>query len=234
MDELKSLLDNFKGEIYNLCYEILASSEDQVVAFEYVCKNFLKFPENGTIQIKEYFSKDEFDEYKSIYGETVKGLLNTNIKKCNLGVIAVEDFYKSLWEMYCTMFPTEKGKAFAFCYTIRSKSIPYQYVGKPLSMSNEQFKMLTEKNEASIDKIKYIYMSRYGQRTERASLLLNCINEIEDFESKVVVLAHALTILGQGGRKIVPDKRDLDLIVQEIDKKIRELEVEGSSREDHE
>lgn len=232
MDRIKSLLDDFKGEIYNLCYEILATSEDQAAVFEYVCKNFLKYPKNGTIQIKEYFSEDEFEEYESIYGDTVKGLLNTNIKKCNSGAIAVEDFYKSLWEMYCTMFPTEKGRAFAFCYTVRSKSIPYQYIGKPLSMSNEQFRTLTEKNEAYINKIKYINISRYGQRTERASLLLNCINEIEDFESKVVVLAHALSILGQRWQRIVPDEKDLELLMQGIDKKIKELEAEESSQED--
>ena len=215
-----------------MCYEILVTSTDQVSAFEFVCKNLIEYPENGTIQIKEYFSKKEFEEYRSIYGDTVKGLLNTNMKKCNFGVIAVKDFYKSLWESYCTIFPTDKGKAFAFYYTVSSKDIPYQYLGKPLSMSNEQFRMLTEKNKASIDKIKYIDRSRYGQRTERASLLLNCISEIEDFESKVVVLAHALSILGQRHMSIFSDQKDIDSFIHRIDKKIEELEAEESSRED--
>lgn len=232
MEELKKLLKNFNGEVYNLCYEILVASKDQVAAFEYVCKNLLEYPKNGTIQVKEYFSEVEFEEYETIYGDMVKGLLNTNIKKCNFGVIAVEEFYKSLWESYCTMFPTEKGKAYAFYYTVSSKSIPYQYLGKPLSMSNAQFQVLTEQNKASIDKIKYIDRSRYGQRTERASLLLNCINEIEDFESKVVVLAHALSILSQGRMSIFQDEKDIDSLIQQIDKKIEELEAEESSQED--
>ena len=232
MDELKRLLDNFIGEVYNLCYEIIVDSKDQVAAFEYVCKNLLEYPKNGTIHIKEYFSEDEFEEYESIYGDTIKGLLNTNIKKCNFGVISVEDFYKSLWESYCTMFPTEKGKAYAFYYTVSSKSIPYQYLGKPLSMSNDQFRALTEQNKASIDKLKYIDRSRYGQRTERASLLLNCINEIEDFESKIVVLAHALSIFGQRHMGIFPDEKDIDSLIHQIDKRIEELELEESLQED--
>ena len=36
MEELKNLLDNFNGEIYNLCYEILISTKNQVATFEYV------------------------------------------------------------------------------------------------------------------------------------------------------------------------------------------------------
>lgn len=231
MDEIKRLLDNFTGEIYNLCYEILITSENQVAAFEYVCKNLFEYPKNGTIQVKEYFSEEELEEYESIYGDTIKGLLNANIKKCDFGIVVAEDFYKSLWEIYCTVFPTEKGRAFAFYYTIRSKSIPYQYIGKPLSMSNEQFRTLTEQNKTSIDKIKYIKASRYGQRTERASLLLNCLNEIEDFDSKVVVLAHALSILEQNHRSFLADKKDIDTLIKQLDKKIEELGAGESSQE---
>lgn len=232
MEELKNLLDNFNGEIYNLCYEILISTKNQVATFEYVCKNLLEYPKNGTIQIKEYFSEVEFQEYKTIYTDTAKGLLNTNIKKCNLGIIAVEDFYKTLWDSYCTIFKSEKEKAFAFYYTVTNKAIPFQYLGKPLSMSNEQFRVLTEKNKNNINKIKYINQSRYTQRTERASLLLNCINEIEDFDSKVVVLSHAISILGPNPRDIFSDSKDIDALIERIDKKIEELEAEETRQEE--
>lgn len=228
MEKIKKLLEEFDGTIYNLCYEILISHENQVATFEYVCKNLFEFPKNKTAQIKEYFSESEIQEYESIYGDTVKGLINTNIKKCNFGTIAAEDFYKTLWESYCTMFQTEKEKAFAFYYTVSSKTIPYQYLGKPLSMGNDQFRTLAEKNKESIDKVKYIKRSCYGQKTERASLLLNCINAIEDYESKVVVLSHALSILGQSSMNLFSDAKDIDLLIQRIDKKIEELETEES------
>ncbi len=230
MDKLKNLLQNFNGEIYDLCYEILEISEDQATAFEYVCKNLIELPENRTIQIAEYFSKDELEEFESLYEDTVKGLLNANIKKCNYGVIEVKDFYRSLWEIYCTMFSTQKEKAYAFYCTVRSKSIPYQYMGKPIAMSNEQFQELTVQNKGIIDKIKTIGRSGYSQRTERASLLLNCINEVKDFESKVVVLAHALSILGP--RIGLPNEHQVvDLLMHQIDKKIEELEAEKSLQE---
>lgn len=230
MDEIKNLLENFSGEVYDLCYEILSISEDQATAFEYVCKNLIKYPENGTIQIAEYFSEDELEEFESLYDDTVKGLLNANIKKCNYGVIAVKDFYRSLWEIYSTMFSTLKEKAYAFYCTVSSKSIPYQYMGRPISMSNEQFQALTVQNKQIIDKIRTIGRSGYSQRTERASLLLNCINEVENFESKVVVLAHALSILGS--RIGLPNEQQVaDLLMHQIDKKIEELESEKPTQE---
>ncbi len=226
MDEIKYLIDNFKGEIYNLCFEIMKKSKDQAAAFEFVCENFLSLPKNGTVSIEEYFTEQEIEEYTSIYAEILESFLYTNIKKCNYGMIEIEDFYKSLWDMICALFLTEKERAFAFYFIICSNSIPYQYMGKPLLMSNDRFRQLSEQNQASIDRVKYISRSRCAQRTERASLLLNCLNEIEDYDSQVVVLAHAISILGKDNLSIRSDRRDLESLLHQIDERIEELEVE--------
>ncbi len=95
-------------------------------------------------------------------------------------------------------------------------TIPYQYLGKPISMSNERFKELVEKNKDSIDKVKYIAKSQYSQRTEDASLLLNCLDKIGDFESKTVVLAQAIEILS---RFRTLRALDIDEFIQRIDAK---------------
>lgn len=111
---------------------------------------------------------------------------------------------------------------------IIDSAIPYQYLGKALSMSNEQFQKLTEDNKPLIEKILYIKKNRHAQRTEEASLLLNCLDEIENREVKVVVLAHAITILGAS--RFPVGRREIDSIIREIDEKIKELE----SKEDDE
>lgn len=221
MEELKNLILNFKGETYDLCFEILKQYGESSEIFEYVCKNYLRRPKNGTIPIEQYFSKTEIDEYKSVYGDTVNGLLNSNVKKCNFGLIEPNNFYTSLWDAFCTNFATPKEKAFAFYYTIIDATIPYQYLGKPISMSNERFKEILDKNKASIDKIRYIAESGYTQRTEEASLLLNCIEELEDLESKVVVLAQGMSLLNKPS---IARHLDLDTLIKQIDKKIEELE----------
>mgnify|MGYP004631761855 CR=1 FL=1 len=213
MNKVERILHDFSGEIYNLCYELLDMTDTPADVFEYTCKNFKEKPKNGTIQIADYFSKEEIEEYESLFGETVDGLLDSTIKKCNFGIMKPEMFYKNLWESYQKNFETKKERAFAFYYTVADAAIPYCYLGKPLSMSNEKFKSLVQKNKDSIDKIEYINKTTYGQRTERASLALNIISEIPDYEDKVVVLAQAITILGTGKKeKIIPPDMVDDLI----------------------
>lgn len=225
MKNINDLLLDFTGKLYDLCLEILKQFGETSDVFEYVCKNYKAPPENGTIQIEEYFDEAEIEEYKSIYGGTVNGLLNSTIKKANLGVIPAEDFYRVLWESVCANFSTIKERAFSFYYILIDVAIPFQYLGKPLSMSNERFRTLCEENQDHIAKVKYILKSRYGQRTERASLLLNCLNSIEDMESKVVVLTQAITILSKPSL-FATEQTDLDLLIQRIDEKIAELEAQ--------
>jgi hypothetical protein len=183
----------------------------------------VKRPDAGTITLEEHFSKEQIEEFESVFGDVVDGLLSSNIKKCNLGLIEEKDFYCALWNSICTNFSGIDEKAFAFYYILIDKNIPYQYLGKPITMSNSRFKELTEKNRDSLDKIKYITISGYAQRTERASLLLNCLEQIEDYDSKVVVLAHALSRMG-GGSPV--GRMDIESLIKHIDKRIAELEEE--------
>lgn len=229
MEEIRKLLNNFSGEIYDLCFEILKSFGDDSKVFEYVCKNFTHPPENKTSVITKYFSKSEIDEFESIYGDTINALLNSTIKKCNLSLIPEEDFYSSLWRALSANFPGEKEKAFAFYYTLIDATIPYQFLGKPISMSNERFEEVIQKNEANIEKIKYIVKCGYTQRTERASLLLNCLDQIEDFESKTVVLAQAILLFN---RPSSASRLDMDTLMKQIEKRIEELEEQEAIEKD--
>lgn len=145
-------------------------------------------------------------------------MLDSAVKKCNFGLIKPEDFYKALWESYSKNFDTEKERVFAFYYTIIDKAIPYCYLGKPLSMSNERFKELIKRNETSIEKLKYIERSKYSQKTERASLVLNILDNIQEYEDRVVVLAHAIAILGtKKSEKPLPEELIKELM-KTIDK----------------
>lgn len=222
MEKIMELVNNFDGEIYDLCYELLNDGES-VAIFECVCKNFSMRTKERSIVIESHFSDTEIEEFESIYGDIVNGLLNMTVKKCNFGLIDPNDFYKSLWSSFCDNFSTQKELAFAFYYTLIDRIIPYQYLGKPISMSNAQFKEIIEKNKESIEKIKYIAKSQYSQRTEDASLLLNCLNEIDDFESKTVVLAQAILLLN---RAHTPRALDMDELIQRIDEKIEREELQ--------
>ena len=224
MEIIKNLIENFRGEIYDLCFEILKNASKQEEVFEYTCKNLLEKPQNGTVDIQKYFTQEERDSYESLYGSTVDALIKTSMKKCNLGIVSEDLFYFDLWQSFCKNFTTDKELAFAFYYTVIDKAIPYQYLGKTISMSNDRFRKLSEENMLFIEKIKYIKRNHLTQRTEDASLILNCLDEIEDREAKVVVLVHAISILGS--RTMPFSEENIDGLIQKIDQKIKELEAE--------
>ncbi len=194
MEEILKLIKQYDGEVYDLCYKLLKESEKQVEVFQYVCENLLEKPEIPTIKIEEYFNKDEIEEYKSMYGDMVDGIIESTIKRCDYGTIKPEDFYKYLWKSYSANLTSLKELAFAFYYTVIDRKIPYIYVGKPLSMETDKYKEILKNSEDYIKKIDYIFSLSYKQKTETASLILQCINDIGDYETKVVMLARVLDL----------------------------------------
>ena len=93
-------------------------------------------------------------------------------------------------------------------------------------MDNGKYKKLIERNDQYIKKLKYIAKIEFEQKTESASLVLRCLDEIEDYESKVVVLTSAFQLFSKHTSKRI----DLDELVRRIDRKIEELEQEGENK----
>lgn len=194
MEEILKLIKQYDGEVYNLCYKLLNENEQQAEVFQYVCENLLEKPETPAIRIDEYFSKDEIEEYKSMYGDMVDGFIESTIKRCDYGSIKPEDFYKTLWNSYSATMPSLKELAFAFYYTVIDRKIPYIFIGKPLSMEADRYKEILKNSEDYIKKIDYIFRLSYKQKTEIASLVLQCIDDIDDYDTKVVMLARVLDL----------------------------------------
>lgn len=222
MEEVLKLIKQYDGEIYNLCYKILKENKQHIEVFQYVCENLLEKPENPQIKIEEYFTKEELDEYESMYGDIVNGLIKSTIKRCDYGIIKPEDFYKNLWEGYTVNMLSLKELAFAFYYTIIDKKIPYIFIGKPLSMEQAKFREVIKENRDHLKKIEYIFNSSYQQKTEIASLILQCIDSVDDYESKVVVLARALDM--NATKRKMGGSISIESMIQAIDRKIEELE----------
>lgn len=222
MEDVLKLIKQYDGEIYDLCYKILKENEQHIEVFQYVCENLLEKPENPQIKIDRYFTKEELDEYESMYGDIVNALIGSTIKKCDYGIVKPEDFYKNLWEGYSANLSSLKELAFAFYYTIIDKKIPYIFIGKPLSMEQTKYKEVIKRNQDYLKKIEYIFNLPYKQKTETASLILQCIDNVDDYEGKVIVLARALDT--NITKRIARGSTNIESMIQAIDRKIKELE----------
>ena len=196
---VKQLITHFDGQLYNLCYKIVDESEDLQRDFQYIWKKKKKSPEEKTIKIDEYISEEEHELTLKIYNEKIEGILSEVINKVNYGIISPSNFYLELYNKLIENFKDKKQLAIAFERIIRDSRIPFVYLGRPLSMSGDDFKKCLEKNRDNINKIFYILKSGYSQKTEEASVLFNFIDSIKDYNDKVVVFASLIDILKNGG-----------------------------------
>lgn len=210
---LNDLILHFDGEIYNLCYKVINESKQLKDDFQYLCEHLVKLPQEKTIVIDTYLSSDEYDFIRKIYDARIEGILSEVINKVNYGVLEQDEFYSELYRKLIDSFKNKKELAVAFERVLSDSRIPFVYLGKPLTMSQKDYKNYIEKNESNIKKLIYILKTDYSQKTEEASILLNFLESIENYDDRVVVLAQMIDILKRGGMASV--LKDLIIRVQE-------------------
>lgn len=198
-EKIDELIFHYNGELYNLCYKIIEESEDLEKDFEYTCKNLLKTPEKKTIHIDTYIDKDDRDLIWKIYEGKVEGILSEIVNKANYGIIKPEFFYKELINDLQKNFFDKKELAVAFERILRDSRIPFEYLGKTLTMDQDIYKKKIKKNKESIKKIMYALRIEYSQKTEQASVLLNIIEGIDGYDDKVVVFSQLIDIIQRTG-----------------------------------
>ena len=204
MEEIKYLLENYKGQLYDLCYIILESHPDnQEAVFEYMCKNFkVAPPQDSQTDTEPKISQEDVEQLGVLCAGIVNMVLSIAISLCAKGELLAENFYKHLWVSYSSVFPKLKERALCMFYTIRDVRVPYRALGCPLSMTNAQYHELVIKNAAILEDINYIVSTRYTQRTEWASLFLKCLDRVKAFEDKCVILSEGTRMLEQLQRQI--------------------------------
>lgn len=196
---LNELIMHFDGEIYNLCYKIINESKQLEDDFQYLCENLLKLPQEKSIGIDTYLTEEEYMFIRKIYDGRIEGILSEVINKVNYGVLEQSKFYSELYKKLIEGFSEKKELAVAFERVLSDSRIPFVYLGKPLTMNQKDYRECIEKNEGNINKLMYILKIDYSQKTEEASVLLNFLESIENYNDRVVVLAQMIDILKRGG-----------------------------------
>lgn len=126
---------------------------------------------------------------------SIKDTTNTilgNLIKANL---EVSEFYLSLWEAINgkAFFATDLDTVCAIIYLCNSSRIPYYKLDDGLKMENDDFSRIAKDNFEYLQKMIFILSAGYEQRTEIASLLLKVLDEVNDYNTKVVLFANLIS-----------------------------------------
>ena len=196
-NKIEEILRTYTGEDTDLCYyifDILNNSENPGRGLGYFMEKIRTRSSDKTYQLEKKFSTNELQQLDSIYSKYIDELLVAIVNKAHLSKWNIEEFYDTLWKKISTdiLFDNERTKAFVLFKVAQNPLMPYVEIESPLSMSNEKFSEICEKNEDLIIKIKHILSLDFNQKTEIASLILNEIQKNKSFEEQSVILGVVL------------------------------------------
>ena len=196
-EKIEKILRTYVGDDTDLCYyifNILNQSENPGSGLKYFMEKVRTRNSDETYPLENKFSINELQQLDSIYSKYIDELLVAIVNKAHLSKWNIGKFYDTLWEKISTdiLFENEKIKSFVLFKMAQNPLMPYLEIKSPLSMSDEKFSEILDKNKDLIIKIRHILSLNFAQKTEVASLILNEIQKNKSFEEQSVILAIVL------------------------------------------
>lgn len=196
-EKIDEILKTYAGDDTDLCYyifNILKQTERPGSGLKYFMEKIRTRNSDATYVLEKKFSINELQQLDSIYAKYTNELLTAVVNKAHLANWSVDKFYNVLWEKLYTdiLFEDDKTKSFVLFKLAQNSLMPYIEIESPLSMDDEKFSDILERNKDTIIKIRHILALNFTQKTEVASLILKEIQKNELYEEQCVILAIAL------------------------------------------
>ena len=196
-EKIDEILKTYAGDDTDLCYyifNILKQTERPGSGLKYFMEKIRTRNPDATYVLEKKFSINELQQLDSIYAKYTNELLTAVVNKAHLANWSVDKFYNVLWEKLDTdiLFEDDKTKSFVLFKLAQNSLMPYIEIESPLSMDDEKFSDILERNKDTIIKIRHILALNFTQKTEVASLILKEIQKNELYEEQCVILAIAL------------------------------------------
>lgn len=193
-DHILNILKEVSGSRADIAYEIYgmiarcSGHEAEALAFFYEYSEDIESSEEH--RIEKVFSEEDKYQFTSQYGKMIDGFLEALLRENLPG----NTFYAKLWEFINNdgLLVEKKQKAFALYYIWIDVRIPYYQLQEGIKMSNEDYQAYNKDLKETIKKARFILFTPTAQKTERASRLLDLLDEVDDKREKAVLMSHIL------------------------------------------
>jgi len=148
---------------------------------ESVTKNPKSLPNKG-------ISQEIWDELAKTHADMVNG----HMKMAFFKTQNAKDFAAQILRLI-DFFPDEDEKTYVLAKALFSPYAPYhQLPGTPAHMTDSEYNHKLKSDQGRVQLIDYIVRLPFDERTERASLLLQVVDDTNDKDLRVALLSHAL------------------------------------------
>jgi len=123
--------------------------------------------------------------------KTHADLVNGHLKMAFFKSRTARDFASEVLRLV-DFLPESDEKTFVVAEALFSPYVPYRELpGTPVHMSNAEYQHKLESDKDRVSLIDYIMGLPFDERTERASMLIQVIDDTNDRDLRVALLAHA-------------------------------------------
>lgn len=183
-------------------YDRIKDSDSPENCFSFFLDNADSIESDETCTVDARYSSNDLERLKKEFGRITDVIFEKMLEK-NLDE---SKFYYSLWNALSNnpLLDTTESVVFAIYYILIDSRIPYFKLSKGITMSNAQFARITDKIQRDIHKARFIIKTpQFGQKTARASVLLELLDSKTVEEERVVLMAQILSF--SGNRPSIPD-----------------------------
>ncbi len=207
----KQKFETYSGNRFEICYDIytgLMSNDEcnRIELLSYACSNFGIMDSDGSFSpCGSGISKNELNDLKDEYGQTVDTLLDTLLQKAIKANMSAEVFYENVWNLIIQnpIFSTVKEKTFALYYILIDARIPYYPINSGLEMGNSEFRELLDVCEDDIQKTRFVLAVDFPQKTMEASNLVDIILSQDDYKKQVIIMSRIVLELRDKNKKLL-------------------------------
>ena len=192
----RMFLSTVDGKMFDVChrfYELYLKSEpDKNIASQKL--SLLLCWDKQTDKTNPLSPICSIETYKEKI-EATKDTVNTILGNLIKQKPDVSKFYLDLWEEITrkTLFATDLDTVAAIIYLCSSSRIPYYKLNDGLKMDDEEFERIVKGSIEYLRKMLFVLSVGYEQRTEVASLLMSVLDEVKDYNTKVVLFANIMS-----------------------------------------
>lgn len=148
------------------------------------------------------------DEFLTISPD-ISNLANRILENLIPQRVSQEAFYETLWEKIgdTSLLPNRSDQiAFLACLKIDPR-IPYYQIGEGCTMGNEEYGKIVKKIKPDLNRAGFILFAPIRQKTQRASLLMELADGLQDEREKIVFWADVIARSRSISREKEPDKK---------------------------
>ena len=214
IQEVESFLRTCSGHVLDICYsllKILESHRDYSASgLKFFLTRYEDIDTDKSKPVDPVFKIAQVEIFEKKFGDVINKFIDEKAESKT----QVDLFYVSLWDEILNgeKFTSEEEKAFAIYLALRNPRIPFFDLEDGLLMSDETYANTFRENFESVQKIRYILATRFDQKTQQASLLLDVLDTISK-ESRAVVFTSIIkyiTLFSSQITSSLEDDEDVD------------------------